>query len=134
MDETLTAVIAGATCCSKTYPGPGKTMLVRTLADELPLRFQRIQFTPNLMVADLIGANDLIESPEGGRRFEFQRAPLFANLVLADEPRRNRVALVLATHPENSIATDMARRFVRHGSSPRNARALILSAGSSYKA
>jgi MoxR-like ATPase len=221
-------------------PGLGKTLLVRTLADCLSLKFQRIQFTPDLMPADLIGTNVVLETPEGGRRFEFQRGPLFANLVLADEInratpktqsalleamqersvtvagtthtllppffvlatqnplemegtyplpeaqldrfffkllvkfptaqemetildrtteavepkaqpvfdgqrivelshlarqipiadelRRYGVAMVLATHPENSLASDKTRRFVRYGSSPRGAQALILAA------
>ena len=69
-------------------PGLGKTLLVRTLADALHLKFQRIQFTPDLMPADLIGTNVVLETPEGGRRFEFQRGPVFANLVLADEINR----------------------------------------------
>ncbi len=240
VDDTLTALIAGGHVLLEGVPGLGKTLLVRTLADALSLKFQRIQFTPDLMPADLIGTNVLLESPEGGRRFEFQRGPLFANLVLADEInratpktqsalleamqeksvtvagtthqllppffvlatqnplemegtyplpeaqldrfffkllvkfptaeemeaildrtteavapkanpvfdgqrivelsqlarqipiadelRRYGVALVLATHPENSLATDMARRFVRYGSSPRGAQAIILAA------
>ena len=69
-------------------PGLGKTLLVRTLADALHLKFQRIQFTPDLMPADLIGTNVVLETPEGGRRFEFQPGPVFANLVLADEINR----------------------------------------------
>ncbi len=69
-------------------PGPGQDALVRTLADALQLKFQRIQFTPDLMPADLIGTNVMLETPEGVRRFEFQRGPVFANLVLADEINR----------------------------------------------
>jgi MoxR-like ATPase len=240
VDDTLTALIAGGHVLLEGVPGLGKTLLVRTLADALHLKFQRIQFTPDLMPADLIGTNVLLESPEGGRRFEFQRGPLFANLVLADEInratpktqsallesmqeksvtvagtthkllppffvlatqnplemegtyplpeaqldrfffkllvkfptaeemesildrtteafapkaepvfdgqrivelsqlarqipiahelRRYGVALVLATHPESALATDMTRRFVRYGSSPRGAQAIILAA------
>ncbi len=241
VDDTLTALIAGGHVLLEGVPGLGKTLLVRTLADALHLKFQRIQFTPDLMPADLIGTNVLHEAPESGvRRFEFQRGPVFANLVLADEInratpktqsalleamqersvtvagtthlleppffvlatqnplemegtyplpeaqldrffykllvkfptseememildrtteaylphaepifdgrrivelsqlarqipiadelRRYAIALVLATHPENSRATDMAKRFVRYGSSPRGAQALILGA------
>ena len=69
-------------------PGLGKTLLVRTLADALHLKFQRIQFTPDLMPADLIGTNVVLETPEGHRKFEFQPGPVFANLVLADEINR----------------------------------------------
>jgi MoxR-like ATPase len=69
-------------------PGLGKTMLVRTLAEALDLEFSRIQFTPDLMPADITGTNILVEDPEGGRQFAFQPGPVFANLVLADEINR----------------------------------------------
>jgi len=240
VDDTLTALIAGGHVLLEGVPGLGKTLLVRTLADCLSLRFQRIQFTPDLMPADLIGTNIMLETPEGVRRFEFQRGPVFANLLLADEinratpktqsalleamqersvtvagtthllappffvlatqnplemegtyplpeaqldrfffkllvkfpsapeleaildrtteavePRalpifdgqrivelshlarqipiavdlkRYGVALILATHPESPLASDQTRRFVRYGSSPRGAQALILAA------
>jgi MoxR-like ATPase len=240
VDDTLTALIAGGHVLLEGVPGLGKTLLVRTLADCLSLKFQRIQFTPDLMPADLIGTNIMLETPEGVRRFEFQRGPVFANLLLADEinratpktqsalleamqersvtvagtshrlappffvlatqnplemegtyplpeaqldrfffkllvkfpsaqelemildrtteavePRaqpifdgqrivelshlarqipiaddlkRYGVALVLATHPESPLASDKTRRFVRYGSSPRGAQALILAA------
>jgi MoxR-like ATPase len=88
VDGSLTALIAGGHVLLEGVPGLGKTLLVRTLADALRLRFQRIQFTPDLMPADLIGTNVILESPEGGRRFEFQAGPVFANLVLADEINR----------------------------------------------
>jgi MoxR-like ATPase len=240
VDDTLTALIAGGHVLLEGVPGLGKTLLVRTLADALRLKFQRIQFTPDLMPADLIGTNVLHETPEGARRFDFQRGPVFANLVLADEInratpktqsalleamqersvtvagtthplaapffvlatqnplemegtyplpeaqldrfffkllvkfptaqeleaildrttevvepkaepifdgvrivelshlarripiaddlRRYGIALVLATHPENPVATEMTRRYVRYGSSPRGAQAMILAA------
>src|SRR5271157_927929 len=72
VEDTLTALIAGGHVLLEGVPGLGKTLLVRTLADSLSLRFQRIQFTPDLMPADLIGTNVIIETPEGARRFEFQ--------------------------------------------------------------
>ncbi len=240
VEETLTALIAGGHVLLEGVPGLGKTLLVRTLADALQLKFQRIQFTPDLMPADLIGTNVMLETPEGVRRFDFQRGPIFANLILADEInratpktqsallesmqersvtvagtthvlappffvlatqnplemegtyplpeaqldrfffkllvkfpsaqemelildrtteavepraqpvfdgrrvvelsqlarqipiagdlRRYGVALVLASHPENSLASEMTRRFVRYGASPRGAQALILAA------
>jgi MoxR-like ATPase len=240
VDDTLTALIAGGHVLLEGVPGLGKTLLVRTLADSLSLKFQRIQFTPDLMPADLIGTNVMLDSPEGGRRFEFQRGPIFANLLLADEInratpktqsalleamqersvtvagtthrltppffvlatqnplemegtyplpeaqhdrfffkllvkfptaqeletildrtteattpsagqifdgqrivelshlarqipiaddlRRYGVALILATHPESPLASDKTRRFVRYGSSPRGAQAIILAA------
>jgi MoxR-like ATPase len=240
VDGTLTALIAGGHVLLEGVPGLGKTLLVRTLADALHLKFQRIQFTPDLMPADLVGTNVVLESPEGGRRFEFQPGPVFANLVLADEInratpktqsalleamqersvtiggkthslirpffvlatqnplemegtyplpeaqldrflfkllvkfptaneleaildrtteaaepraepvfdgkrilelshlarqipiagelRRHAIALVLGTHPESEYATEKTRRYVRYGSSPRGAQALILAA------
>jgi MoxR-like ATPase len=240
VDGTLTALIAGGHVLLEGVPGLGKTLLVRTLADALHLKFQRIQFTPDLMPADLIGTNVVLETPEGGRRFEFQAGPVFSNLVLADEInratpktqsalleamqersvtvagkthtlqrpffvlatqnplemegtyplpeaqldrfffkllvkfptadeieaildrtteaeepkaqaifdghrimelsklarqipiadelRRYGIALVLATHPESEHATMMTRQYVRYGSSPRGAQALILGA------
>jgi MoxR-like ATPase len=69
-------------------PGLGKTMLVRTLADVIDGHFSRIQFTPDLMPADLIGTTVLIESDDGSKDFQFRRGPLFANIVLADEINR----------------------------------------------
>src|SRR5688572_1620918 len=88
LDETLMALIAGGHVLLEGVPGLGKTLLVRTLADALHLKFQRIQFTPDLMPADLIGTNVVLEAPGGGKRFEFQRGPVFANIVLADEINR----------------------------------------------
>src|SRR5262245_61631924 len=88
IDGTLTALIAGGHVLLEGVPGLGKTLLVRTLADALHLKFQRIQFTPDLMPADLIGTNVVLETPEGHRKFEFQQGPVFANLILADEINR----------------------------------------------
>ncbi|HUY87685.1 MAG TPA: MoxR family ATPase [Pirellulales bacterium] len=88
VDGTLTALVAGGHVLLEGVPGLGKTLLVRTLADALHLKFQRVQFTPDLMPADLIGTNVVLETPEGGKRFEFQPGPLFANVVLADEINR----------------------------------------------
>jgi MoxR-like ATPase len=69
-------------------PGLGKTLLVRTLSEAVDLRFGRIQCTPDLMPADVTGTNILLENTSGGREFAFQRGPLFANVVLADEINR----------------------------------------------
>ncbi len=88
VEGTLTALIAGGHVLLEGVPGLGKTLLVRTLAEALHLKFQRIQFTPDLMPADLIGTNIVLETPEGARRFEFQRGPVFANILLADEINR----------------------------------------------
>jgi MoxR-like ATPase len=240
VEGTLVALIAGGHVLLEGVPGLGKTLLVRTLCDALHLKFQRIQFTPDLMPADLIGTNVVLETPEGGRRFDFQPGPVFSNLILADEInratpktqsalleamqersvtvagkthilarpffvlatqnplemegtyplpeaqldrfffkllvrfpsaeeleaildrtteafdpraepifdgerinelsglarqipiadelRRFAISVVLATHPENEHATGMSRKYVRYGSSPRGAQAIILAA------
>jgi MoxR-like ATPase len=240
LDDTLIALIAGGHVLLEGVPGLGKTLTVRTLADALSLKFQRIQFTPDLMPADLIGTNVVLEAPDGRKQFEFQPGPIFGNILLADEinratpktqsalleamqehsvtvagrthkltepffvmatqnplemegtyplpeaqldrffckllvkypkiaeletildrttesaqpkaeavlcgerilemtqlarqipiaaeVRRYGLALVMATHPEHELAADIARRFVRYGSSPRGAQAMILGA------
>jgi len=69
-------------------PGLGKTRLVRTLAEALDLEFARVQFTPDLMPADITGTNIISDEPSGERRFRFEPGPVFANLVLADEINR----------------------------------------------
>jgi len=85
--QTLISLIAGSHALLEGVPGLGKTMLVRTMADALDLGFSRIQFTPDLMPADIIGTNIIVE--EGGeRRFRFQQGPIFGNLILADEINR----------------------------------------------
>ena len=84
----LTCLFIGGHALLEGVPGLGKTLLVRTLADALALDFNRIQFTPDLMPADIIGTNIVMET-EGGRRvFEFQRGPIFSQIVLADEINR----------------------------------------------
>jgi MoxR-like ATPase len=85
--QTLVSLIAGSHALLEGVPGLGKTMLVRTMAEALELGFSRIQFTPDLMPADIVGTNIIVE--EGGeRRFRFQQGPIFSNLVLADEINR----------------------------------------------
>ena len=85
--QTLTGLLANSHVLLEGVPGLGKTMLVRTIADVIDCTFSRIQFTPDLMPADITGTNILIE--EGGQRvFRFQSGPIFANLVLADEINR----------------------------------------------
>src|SRR6267142_6138184 len=88
LDDTLIALIAGGHVLLEGVPGLGKTLTVRTLADALHLKFQRIQFTPDLMPADLIGTNVFLETPDGRKQFEFQPGPIFGNILLADEINR----------------------------------------------
>ena len=85
--QTMISLLAGSHALLEGVPGLGKTMLVRTLSEALDLGFSRIQFTPDLMPADIVGTNIIVE--EGGeRRFRFQQGPIFSNLVLADEINR----------------------------------------------
>lgn len=88
VEGTLTALVAGGHVLLEGVPGLGKTLLVRTLADALHCSFQRIQFTPDLMPADMIGTNVVLEGSDGHRRFEFQPGPIFTNVLLADEINR----------------------------------------------
>jgi MoxR-like ATPase len=84
----LTCLFVGGHALLEGVPGLGKTLLVRTLADALSLDFNRIQFTPDLMPADIIGTNVVMETPDGKRVFEFQRGPIFSQIILADEINR----------------------------------------------
>ncbi len=84
----LTCLMIGGHALLEGVPGLGKTLLVRTLAEAVDLPFSRIQFTPDLMPADIIGTNVVMETPEGRRAFEFQSGPIFAQIVLADEINR----------------------------------------------
>jgi MoxR-like ATPase len=84
----LTCLFVGGHCLLEGVPGLGKTLLVRTLAQALNLEFNRIQFTPDLMPADILGTNMVMETPEGRRIFEFQRGPIFSQICLADEINR----------------------------------------------
>lgn len=88
VDGVLIAMIAGGHVLLEGVPGLGKTLLVRTLSEVLEAPFSRIQFTPDLMPADLIGTNILVEGDDGKKEFQFQRGPLFANVILADEINR----------------------------------------------
>jgi len=88
IDEVLACLLSGGHALLEGVPGLGKTLLVRTLADALELSFSRIQFTPDLMPADITGTNIVVDDAEGGKEFRFQRGPIFANLILADEINR----------------------------------------------
>jgi MoxR-like ATPase len=86
--QILVCLLAGGHALLEGAPGLGKTLLVRTLARSLRLAFSRIQFTPDLMPADVTGTNVIVEDAAGRKRFEFQPGPIFGNIVLADEINR----------------------------------------------
>ncbi len=103
----LTCLFVGGHCLLEGVPGLGKTLLVRTLAKALSLNFSRIQFTPDLMPADILGTNMVMESPDGRRFFEFQRGPIFTQICLADEINRatpKTQSAMLETMQEGSIS------------------------------
>jgi MoxR-like ATPase len=86
--DTLITLLAGGNALLEGVPGLGKTVLVRTLAEVIDCQFSRIQFTPDLMPADIVGTNIIAEDEQGRRAFRFEAGPIFANLVLADEINR----------------------------------------------
>jgi MoxR-like ATPase len=88
IDGVLTCLFVGGHALLEGVPGLGKTALVRALADALHLKFNRIQFTPDLMPADVIGTNVIMENDQGHRGFNFMKGPIFAQIVLADEINR----------------------------------------------
>ena len=88
IDGVLTCLLAGGHALLEGVPGVGKTLLVRSVAEALSLSFSRIQFTPDLMPADIVGTTVLVEDKLGGRSFGFERGPVFAHVVLADEVNR----------------------------------------------
>ena len=88
IEQAFIALVCGGHCLLEGVPGLGKTSMVRRLGEILSLSFSRIQFTPDLMPADITGTNMLTDDPSGRKVFEFQRGPVFANIVLADEINR----------------------------------------------
>jgi len=88
VDGTLMALLANGHVLLEGVPGLGKTLLVRTLSGVLDISFNRVQFTPDLMPADILGTNIVMETPGGRREFVFQKGPIFAHLILADEINR----------------------------------------------
>ena len=88
VEGVLVAFFAGGHVLLEGVPGLGKTMLVRTLAEAVNLKFARVQFTPDLMPADIVGTNIITEEEHGRKEFTFQPGPVFANILLADEINR----------------------------------------------
>jgi MoxR-like ATPase len=88
INQTLMTMLAGGNALLEGVPGLGKTMLVRTMSEVMDIQFSRIQFTPDLMPADIVGTNIITEDENGMRRFQFEAGPVFSNLLLADEINR----------------------------------------------
>jgi len=115
--EVLLALLAGGHVLLEGVPGLGKTLLVRTLGSILSLRFSRIQFTPDLMPADIVGTTIVSEDLDGRRALRFQSGPIFANLVLADEINRatpkTQSALLEAMQEQTVSVGDTTRPLPR---------------------
>ncbi|MCP4447269.1 MAG: MoxR family ATPase [Myxococcales bacterium] len=88
VEGVIMTILGGGHALLEGVPGLGKTMLVKTLSQCLHVDFSRIQFTPDLMPADIVGTNMIVETPTGGKAFEFQKGPVFSNILLADEINR----------------------------------------------
>ncbi len=114
VDGVLTALFAGGHVLLEGVPGLGKTLLVRCLGDAVDLEFSRIQFTPDMMPADIQGTQLLVETEGGGHELQFQEGPLIANLVLADEINRatpKTQSALLEAMQERQVTT--GRRTIR---------------------
>ena len=115
--QVLLALFAGGHVLLEGVPGLGKTLLVRTLGDVLSLRFNRIQFTPDLMPADIVGTTIVSEDLDGRRALRFQAGPVFANIVLADEINRatpkTQSALLEAMQEQTVSAGEATRPLPR---------------------
>jgi MoxR-like ATPase len=109
--HVLICIIAGGHVLLEGVPGLGKTSLIRTLGNALDLQFSRIQFTPDLMPADITGTNIMEENDDGRRGFRFQQGPVFANLVLADEINR------ATPKTQSSLLEAMQEKTVTSGNS-----------------
>jgi len=108
VEGTITAILCGGNVLLEGVPGLGKTELVKALGRALDLEFRRIQFTPDLMPADIIGTTIMTADPEGRYRFEFRRGPIFTQLLLADEINRatpKTQSALLETMQEGSVTT-----------------------------
>lgn len=108
----LTCMMIGGHCLLEGAPGLGKTLLVRTLSEALNLDFNRIQFTPDLMPADILGTNMVVEDQSGKRSFEFQKGPIFTQICLADEINRatpKTQAAMLETMQEGTVTVGGTR-------------------------
>jgi MoxR-like ATPase len=108
----LTCLFVGGHCLLEGVPGLGKTLLVRSLAQTLDLQFNRIQFTPDLMPADILGTNMVMETPDGKRIFQFHKGPIFTQICLADEINRatpKTQSAMLETMQEGTVTSGGVR-------------------------
>jgi MoxR-like ATPase len=100
IEEVLIALLAGGHCLLEGVPGLAKTLMVKTMSDALAMQFKRIQFTPDLMPGDIVGTEILEENEAGKKAFKFNKGPIFANILLADEinrtPPKTQAALLEA--------------------------------------
>ena len=117
IDGVLTALFVGGHVLLEGVPGLGKTYLIRSLAEAVDLEFSRIQFTPDLMPADIIGTTVISEDPTTGRRtFEFQKGPLFGQMILADEINRatpKTQSALLEAMQEHTVTTGGTRHTLK---------------------
>lgn len=108
VESAIDALFLGGHVLLEGVPGLGKTLLVRTLAESLDLTFSRIQFTPDLMPADILGTNILLEMAPGQKAFRFQKGPIFTHILLADEINRatpKTQSALLEAMQERSVTT-----------------------------
>ncbi len=116
VDSVLISLFSGGHVLLEGVPGLGKTLLVRTLGSALSLEFRRIQFTPDLMPADIAGTNIVMEDPATGRReFQFQKGPIFGQIILADEINRatpkTQSAMLEAMQEHSVTSSGQVRRL-----------------------
>jgi MoxR-like ATPase len=115
IEQVFTALVCGGHCLLEGVPGLGKTLMVRSLAAALNLSFSRIQFTPDLMPADITGTQMLTDDASGRKIFDFQRGPIFAHIVLADEINRatpkTQSALLEAMQEQNVTVSGKSHRL-----------------------
>ncbi len=115
VEQLLTSLLCKGHCLLVGVPGLAKTLLVSTLGRILGLKFQRIQFTPDLMPSDIVGTEILQTADDGGREFKFAPGPVFANLLLADEinrtPPKTQAALLEAMQEKQVTVNGVTRRL-----------------------
>ena len=139
VDCVIDALFLGGHVLLEGVPGLGKTLLVRSLAESLDLTFSRIQFTPDLMPADILGTSIIIESAPGQKSFRFQRGPVFTHILLADEINRatpKTQSALLEAMQERSVTVGGERNILEepfyragHSESHRDGRHLSVARG-----